>query len=490
MTAKHISWKGASLLAFIGAWTVLSSPSLAAVSSDTATAAHHMAGATALMMQSAGSNPSDIADQTKMTAAKARLDALLQREYPSLDVIYRDLHAHPELGMQEVRTAAILAKELKKSGFTVTEKVGGTGVVGVMKNGDGPTIFVRADMDGLPMEEKTGLAWSSKARGQFEGRDVPVMHACGHDIHVTWLIGMARALSAMKADWQGTLVLIGQPAEETLNGAKAMLEDGLLTRFPKPDFGFAAHVSPLPAGVIVSKAGAVMASSDSYNVTFHGRGGHGSMPSATIDPIPIAARYVTDVQTVISREKDPQAFGVVTIGAFQAGSAANIIPDQAEVKVNIRAHDKDVRTLLNEGAKRTALAAAQMGKAPEPTVRYLGGTAVLVNDASMAESAHRVLQPLFGPMAQFAPAAMPPASGSEDYSEFVNAGVPSVFFAVGGYDPAVLQSLKAKGEPVPTNHSPFFAPSAEPSIKAGVSAIVLSIIGGVKPAQPNPQPKP
>ena len=416
-----------------------------------------------------------------MAAANARLTALLDKNYPALEAVYMDLHANPELGMQEVRTAAILAQHLRKAGFTVTEKVGGTGVVAVLKNGDGPTFLVRADMDALPMEEKTGLAWSSKARATYEGRDVPVMHACGHDTHVAYLIGVAQALSAMRDSWSGTAVLIGQPAEEPLKGARAMLDDGLLTRFPKPDFGFAAHVSNLPAGVVAIKAGAGSSASDSYSITFHGRGGHGSMPAATIDPIPIAARFVTDTQVVISREKDPAAFGVLTIGAINAGSAPNIIPDSAEVKVNLRSQSPEVRKLLQDGTARVAKSAAAMGKAPEPTIRYLSGTGVLTNDEVMANAAVAALTPVFGKGLVFAPASAAPMSGSEDYSEFVDAGVPSLFFGIGGYDPAVLADLKAKGEPAPTNHSPFFAPKAEPAIRNAVTAIVLSIVGGVRP---------
>ena len=331
-----------------------------------------------------------------VAAANARLSALLDRNYPALEAIYKDLHLHPELGMQEVRTAGILAQQLRKAGFTVTEKVGGTGVVGVLRNGDGPTILVRADMDALPMEEKTGLPWASKARAVYEGKDVPVMHACGHDTHVAYLIGVAQALSAMRDSWSGTVVLIGQPAEESLQGARAMLDDGLLTRFPKPDFGFAAHVSNLPSGVVAVKAGASSSASDSYSVTFHGRGGHGSMPAATIDPIPIAARFVTDAQVLISREKDPAAFGVLTVGAIHAGSAPNIIPDSAEVKVNIRSQSPEVRDLLRSGTARAAKAAAAMGNAPEPTITYLGGTGILMNDESMAEKAAAVLGAVLG----------------------------------------------------------------------------------------------
>ena len=417
-----------------------------------------------------------------LNAAQAQLAALLDKNYPTLEAIYKDLHQHPELGMQEVRTAGILAQHLRKAGFTVTEKVGGTGVVGVLRNGEGPTILVRADMDALPMEEKTGLAWASKARATYEGKDVPVMHACGHDTHVAYLVGVARALSAMRDSWSGTVVLIGQPAEEPLSGARAMLDDGLFTRFPKPDFGFAAHVTNLPAGVVAIKAGASSSASDSYSITFHGRGGHGSMPAATIDPIPIAARFVTDTQVVISREKDPAAFGVLTIGAINAGSAPNIIPDSAEVKVNLRSQSPEVRKLLRDGTARVAKSAAAMGGAPEPTIRYLSGTGVMTNDEAMANAAVTVLTPVFGKGLAFAPASATPMSGSEDFSEFVDAGVPSLFFGIGGYDPAMLAELKAKGEPAPTNHSPFFAPKAEPAIRNAVTAIVLSIVGGVRPA--------
>ena len=441
-------------------------------------ARHWLSGAALLALSSTGTAAMAAPDLTTMNA---RLTALLDREYPALDAIYRDLHTHPELGMQEVRTAGILAQHLRQAGFTVTEKVGGTGVVAVLKNGDGPTFLVRADMDGLPMEEKTGLPYASKARATYEGREVPVMHACGHDTHVAYLIGVARALSGMRDSWSGTAVLIGQPAEETLVGARAMLGDGLLTRFPRPDFGFAAHVSNLPAGVVAIKAGASSSASDSYSIIFHGRGGHGSMPAATIDPIPMAARFVTDVQTVISREKNPAAFGVLTVGAIHAGSAPNIIPDSAEVKVNLRSQSPEVRDLLQKGTARTAKAAAAMAGAPEPTIRYLGGTAVMLNDVTMAQAAREVLGPVFGKQLVFAPANEPAMSGSEDFSEFVDAGVPSLFFGIGGYDPAVLADLKAKGEPVPTNHSPFFAPTPEPAIRAAVSAIVLSIVGGVRP---------
>ena len=414
------------------------------------------------------------AQGTDPAAARARLDAMLDKEMPGLSATYQDLHAHPELGMQEHRTAGILAARLKKLGYTVTEKVGGTGVVAVLRNGEGPTVLVRADMDALPMAEKTGLAYAS--------RNPNAMHACGHDVHVTWLIAVAQGLVTVKDQWKGTVVLIGQPAEEVLGGARAMLDDGLLTRFPRPDYGLAAHVSNLPTGMVFIKDGASSAASDSYEITFHGRGAHGSMPSESIDPVVMGARFVTDVQTVISREREAGTFGVLTVGAFQSGTVANIIPDEALVKVNLRSHEEGTRTLLKDGMTRTAKAVAAMSRAGEPTIAYLGGTGAVINDTGLARSASALLKPLLGDGVVYVPAAVAPMSGSEDYSEFVNAGVPSLFLGIGGYDPKVIASLKAAGKPVPVNHSPLFAPDAEGAIRTATRAIVLSIVGGVRPA--------
>lgn len=406
-------------------------------------------------------------------AAKARLDAMLDKEMPGLIATYQDLHAHPELAMQEVRTAGILAARLKKLGYTVTEKVGGTGVVAVLRNGEGPTVLVRADMDALPLTEKTGLPYASKNPG--------AMHACGHDVHVTWLIAAAQGLVTLKDQWKGTVVLMGQPAEEALGGAKAMLDDGLLTRFPRPDYGLAAHVSNLPTGAVFIKEGASSSASDSYAITFHGRGAHGSMPSESIDPIVMGARFVTDVQTVISREREAGTFGVLTVGAFQSGTVPNIIPDEALVKVNLRSNDEGTRTLLKDGMARTAKAVAAMARAGEPTIAYMGGTGAVINEAGLARSTNALLKPLLGPGVFYIPASVPPMSGSEDWSEVVNAGVPSLYLGIGGYDPKVIEGLKAAGKPVPVNHSPLFAPEPEGAIRTGAQAIVLSIIGGVRP---------
>ncbi len=407
-------------------------------------------------------------------AAKTRLDAMLDREMPGLIATYRDLHAHPELAMQEQRTAAILSARLKKLGYTVTEKVGGTGVVAVLRNGEGPTVLVRADMDALPMAEKTGLPFASQVPG--------VMHACGHDVHITWLIGVAQGLVTLKDQWQGTVVLMGQPAEEGLGGARAMLDDGLLTRFPRPDYGLAAHITNLPTGSVFIKEGASSSASDSYAITFHGRGAHGSMPSESIDPVVMGARFVTDVQTIISRERDAGTFGVLTVGAFQAGTEPNIIPDEALVKVNLRSNDEATRNLLKDGMARTARAVATMARASEPTIAYMGGTGAVINEPALARQTYALLKPLLGQGVISIPASIPPTSGSEDWSEVVNAGVPSLYLGIGGYDPKVIAQLKAAGKAVPVNHSPLFAPDAEGAIRTATQALVLSIVGGVRPA--------
>ncbi|MET0292210.1 MAG: amidohydrolase, partial [Steroidobacteraceae bacterium] len=299
-------------------------------------------------------------------ATLKRVDQQVQSRYPALFTLYQDLHRNPELGFEEQRTAALLAEEMRKLGFSVTEGVGGTGLVAVLENGSGPTILVRTELDALPMAEKTGLPYASS---------VPTaMHACGHDIHMAVWLGTAQALQALKDQWRGRLVFIAQPAEEGLRGAKAMLADGLLTRFPKPDAGFALHVSPAAAGTVALKAGINTSASDAVEIRFKGRGGHGSMPSATIDPIVIAARFVTDVQTIVSREKDAAEFGVVTVGAFQAGTVANIIPDEALLKLTLRSYSPVVRKQLLDGVRRVANASAAMAGAPAPEVTVVAGT--------------------------------------------------------------------------------------------------------------------
>jgi len=412
--------------------------------------------------------------QTTAPSLAAKITPLVDGMYPSLEAIYKDLHANPELAFKETRTAAKLAAEMRKIGFEVTEKVGGTGLVAIYKNGPGPTVMVRTDLDALPMEEKTGLPYASKVKTEWNGRESFVAHSCGHDVHMSSWIGAARTLVALKDQWQGTLMFIGQPAEETVSGAKAMIADGVFTRFPKPDFAFALHASPSPHGFIGYRAGPISSNSDSLAITFKGRGGHGSAPDKTIDPITIAARFITDVQTVVSREKDPAEFGVVTIGAIQGGTVGNIIPDSVVLRGTIRSYKPEVREKLLAGIRRTANASAMMGGAPEPVVELVSGGAAVVNDEALVQRTTAALKGVFGDARVV---QVPPITASEDFSEFVNAGVPSMFFFVGVLAPEEFAaSLMPGGKPIAFNHSPFFAPVPEPSIKNGVQAMSVAVL--------------
>ncbi len=405
--------------------------------------------------------------------------AEVNADYPRLDALYKDIHAHPELGFQETRTAAKLAAEMRALGFTVTEGVGKTGVVAIYHNGPGPLVLVRTELDALPMRERTGLPYASEAKAQWNGRETFVAHSCGHDSHMAIWTGTAKALLALKTRWSGTLMFIGQPSEETVGGAKAMLADGLYTRFGgKPDYAFALHVGPGPAGEISYKAGPISSTSDSLEITFLGRGSHGSMPAQSIDPVVMAARFVEDVQSVISREKDPAAFGVVTVGAIEAGSAGNIIPDRAELKGTVRTYDEAVRQRIHEGIRRTALGVAAISGAPAPEVKTEAGGMAVINDPALTARTATVLKAAFGDRVHEEAGA---GSASEDFSEFVNAGVPGTFLSLGALDPALIAADRAKGEPVPVNHSPFFAPLPEPTIKAGVEAMTVTVMNVMPP---------
>ena len=406
------------------------------------------------------------------TANKAAIARLLDQSYPALDALYKDIHAHPELGFAETRTAALLARQMRALGFAVTERVGGTGIVAVLRNGAGPTVMVRTELDALPMREQSGLPYASQVQTEWQGRPTYLAHSCGHDIHMAAWVGTARALAAMKTVWRGTLVFIGQPAEEGLGGAAAMLKDGLFTRFPKPDYAFALHTGPFAYGEVHYRPGVLTSNSDSIEISFKGRGGHGSMPNATIDPVLIAARFVVDVQSVVSREKDPQAPGVVTIGAIQGGTAGNIIPDQVVVRGTIRNYDADVRAKMK--------AAAAMAGAPEPDIHIGDGADSVINDPALTARIGPVFQTAFGDKAILDPA---PGPASEDYSMFVNAGVKaSLDFQIGVYDPARVAAAAAGGEPLPVNHSPFYAPVPEPTIRTGVEAMTLAVLEVMKPS--------
>jgi amidohydrolase len=418
------------------------------------------------------------AQARNVAADKAAVDSQLARNYPHLEALYKDIHQNPELGFQETRTAAKLAAEMRALGFEVTEHVGGAGIVAIYRNGKGPTVMVRTELDALPMEEKTGLPYASKVTAMWNGKPTPVDHSCGHDIHMAAWVGTAQALIAMKASWHGTLIFIGQPAEETTGGARAMIADKLFERFGKPDLGFALHVGPGPAGEISYRPGVNSSNSDSLEITFKGRGGHGSMPNLTIDPVMEAARFVVDLQSVISREKDPFAFGVISIGAIQAGSAGNIIPDSALVRGTIRSFDAGVREKMLDGIRRTANAAAAQAGASAPDIRIEVGGRAVINDAAVTQKTAAVFKAAFGDKAKLSPSPSPP---SEDYSEFIIAGVPSLFFGIGGIDPKRIEAARAKGESVAGNHNPYFWPDPEPAIHTGVEAMTLAVLNAMQP---------
>ena len=414
-----------------------------------------------------------LSSRLNLAVVQPQIDLTLTKTYPELEVLYKDLHSHPELGFQEVNTANKLAERMRALGFTVTEHIGKTGVVALLKNGPGPTVLIRTELDALPMQEKTGLAYESHDKAQWNGKEVPVAHSCGHDIHMAAWVGTAKVLADMKAQWHGTLMFVAQPAEESVNGARAMLEDELFKRFGKPDVGFALHVGPGLVGEVYYKSGVITSNSDGLEITFKGRGGHGSMPSATIDPVLMASRFVVDVQSVVSREKDAAEFGVVTVGAIHGGSAGNIIPDSVQVSGTIRSYSPAVRTVLTQGVARTAKATAEMSAAPAPEVSIIPGGNAVVNDEQLTQSTASVFKAAFGSNAKALPSAI---AASEDFSDFIIAGVPSVFFMIGGNEPGKLAEWKAAGQPVPVNHSPFFGPSPEASIKTGVKAMSLAVL--------------
>src|ERR1700726_90267 len=316
-----------------------------------------------------------------VVSLKAAIERSVESDYPKLDALYKDIHAHPEIAFQEEKTAAKLAAEMRALGFEVTEHVGKTGLVAIYKNGDGPTIMVRTELDALPMEEKTGLAYASHDKTIWQGRETFVAHSCGHDIHMASWVGTAKTLVGLKDQWHGTLMFIAQPAEEIVSGAKAMLADGLFTRFPKPDFGFALHANGAFAyGTVLYSVGIDSSNADGLYIKFRGRGGHGAMPQATIDPVMMAARFVVDVQSVVSREKDPTEFGVVSIGAIHGGTAENIIPDDVMLFGTIRTFKPEVRAKMLAGIERTGNAAAAMSGALAPEIEITEGAKAVMND--------------------------------------------------------------------------------------------------------------
>jgi amidohydrolase len=405
------------------------------------------------------------------------IDAQIEQHYANVEHLYKDIHAHPELAFGEVNTARRLASELRALGFEVEEAVGKTGVVALLRNGAGPTILVRTELDALPMEEKTGLPYASKRQVSYEGKETFVAHSCGHDLHMASWVGTAKTLAGLKDRWQGTLMFVAQPAEEVLGGAKAMLEAGLFKRFGKPNFAFALHSWPMAYGEIGFNVGAVTSNSDVFEARFHGRGAHGSAPDKSIDPVLMASRFVVDVQSVISREKDPFQFGVFSIGSIQGGSTGNIIPDSVLLRGTLRSYDPAVRARMREGIRRTANATAAMSGAPEPEVKLVPSGDAAINDAALVERTEASLKGAFGSKVR----RLPPITASEDFAEYGAAGVPSMFFLVGVLDPKDVEaSRQPDGKPLPGNHSPFFAPVPEPSIKTSVKAMSLAVLSALQ----------
>ncbi|WP_350347682.1 amidohydrolase [Agromyces sp. G08B096] len=393
-----------------------------------------------------------------------------------LAAIYRDLHAHPELSFQEHRTAGIVAEQLTALGYAVTTGIGGTGVVGVLERGTGPTVLLRADMDGLPVQEATGLEYASTARGtDADGNDVPVMHACGHDVHVTCLLGAAEVLTASD-DWSGTLVVLFQPAEEWGGGAERMVEDGLYDRVPKPDVVLGQHVAPFPAGFAGLHAGVAMAAADSLDIVLDGTGGHGSRPETTVDPVYLAANVVTRLQGIVAREIAPADSAVVTVGQLHAGTKNNIIPPSARLGLSVRTLDDSVRDKVIAAIERIVKAEAKASGAPrEPEFVYLERFPLTVNEPAATARTFQALQAALGEGRVLDPGAI---SGSEDVGVLATAaGAPLVYWFLGGFDPAMFADALRTGrlpEDVPSNHSPHFAPLIEPTLSTGVAALVAA----------------
>jgi hippurate hydrolase len=423
------------------------------------------------------------------TPAQSSLDAMIDREIAQLVSTYKMLHAAPELSHYEEKTSAFLASQLRSFGYTVTERVGkydrpqftGYGVVAIMKNGDGPTVLVRADIDALPVEEKNNVPYASKVKTKNElGQEVSVMHACGHDVHITNLIGTAKILAALKDQWRGTLVLIGQPAEETVDGARAMLADGLYTRFPKPDFAVGLHDSAdAEAGKILYVPGYAMASSTSIDLTIRGLGGHGSKPESTKDPIVVASQTILALQTIISRENSPLDPAVVTIGSIHGGAKRNIIPDEVLLQLTVRTYKEEVRQRIIASIERIAKGVAAAAGIPEdraPIMKVIESENApsLYNDPQLTERLAKAIGKAIGPDNMI---KSMPLMASEDFGVFsLDHQIPSFYFWLGAMAPEKIAASKQSGKPLPSLHSSLFEPLPEPTLRTGVKAMTTAVL--------------
>ncbi|HYV27490.1 MAG TPA: amidohydrolase [Candidatus Eisenbacteria bacterium] len=405
----------------------------------------------------------------------------IDQEYPNLDKLYKDLHTHPELSYHEEKTAARIAAELKQAGFDVTTKVGGHGVVGVLRNGTGPTILLRTDLDALPVKEQTGLPYASKVRATDDkGNEVDVMHACGHDAHMTVFIGTARLLAQLKDHWQGTLVMIGQPAEERVGGARAMLADGLFKRFPKPDYCLALHVKwDLPTGSIGTTEGFALANVDGVNVTIRGFGGHGSAPHTAKDPIVLAAQIILALQTIVSREVEPGAPAVVTVGSIHGGTKHNIIPDEVKLQLTVRSYSDEVRTNTLASIRRITRGLGLAAGLPEdhlPEVTLEDESAhATFNDPELTRRLTGVFQTWLGNEKTL---KQKPIMGAEDFSLYgrTEEKIPICMFWLGAVEPERVAESQRSGKPLPSLHSSLFRPVPEPTIKTGVTAMTAAVL--------------
>ena len=400
----------------------------------------------------------------------------LDRLLPDLEALYKDVHAHPELSMQETRTAGLAADRLRTAGFEVSTGVGKTGVVGVLRNGEGPTVMLRADMDALPIEEATDLPYASTIRARDRvGNIVPVGHMCGHDMHVACLVGAATLLAQAREAWRGTLLAVFQPGEETAEGAQAMIDDGLFDRFPKPAVVLGQHVMVGPAGAVAGRPGAITSAADSLQIRLFGRGAHGSMPQASIDPVVMAAATVMRLQTVVSREVAAAEAAVVTVGSLQAGTKENVIPDEAVIKLNVRTFDVDVRERVLAAIERIVNAEAAASGAPRPPeITTLDSYPLNVNDP---EATKRVADAFRRHFPADRVRITGPAPASEDFGSFgTEWRAPSVFWFIGGTDPDTYAKAKDAGRlnELPVNHSPRFAPVIHPTLETGVESLVVA----------------
>ena len=404
-----------------------------------------------------------------------RILAPLGKLVADLEALYKDVHSHPELSMQETRTAGLAADRLRKAGYEVTTAVGKTGVIGLLRNGAGPTVLLRADMDALPIAEATGLDYASSVTVRDpEGTQVPVGHMCGHDMHVAWLVGAATLFAKARDAWAGTLMAVFQPGEETAQGARAMIDDDLFARFPKPDIVLGQHVMVGPAGVLAGSAGAITSAADSLQIRLFGRGAHGSMPQASIDPVVMAASVVLRLQTIVSRELAAAEAAVVTIGVLQAGTKENVIADEAIIKLNVRTFDAGVRARVLAAIERIVNAEAAASGAPrKPEITPLDRYPLNLNDAAASERIATAFRQHFS---EDRVRHTGPAPASEDFGCFgTEWGVPSVYWFVGGTDPKKFADAAQAGKlnELPVNHSPYFAPVLHPTLRTGVEALVV-----------------